>query len=292
MSFEKDAFDHIKRLHLETKRHVDDLFAGTYRSIFKGEGIEFEEVREYEPGDDVRSIDWNVSARTQKLFVKRFREERELRLILVVDISASTHFGHEKKTKKELIAEVGALLAMTALKNQDKVGLLLVTSEIELYLKPKKGTRHLLRLIRELLYFKPKNKGTDLEKAIRFLGKVEKKRTICLMVSDFISPNFSRSIKIAAKKHELIACRVFDKLEHHFSEEGLFTLCDLETGQTVLADTTSHKVRQTFERKAKEEQKKLEKLFSSIGVSYFSLSTEDSPSNALYRFFKEHKRKQ
>ena len=170
-----ESYRHIRRLQIKALRNVDDLFAGIYRSAFKGKGLEFEDVREYEPGDDIRTIDWNVTARSQRPYVKNFREERELTVMLVVDISASSRYSHTSRFKSEMIAELAALLAFSAIKNQDKVGLLLFSSQIELYLKPKKGVRHVLRVIRELLYFKPQHEGTDLPKALAFLGRVQRK---------------------------------------------------------------------------------------------------------------------
>jgi uncharacterized protein (DUF58 family) len=281
-----EAFQHIRRLQIKALHHVNDLFAGIYRSTFKGKGLEFEEVREYSPGDDIRTIDWNVTARSQHPFVKHFREERELTVMLVVDISASSHFGHIERYKSEMIAELAALLAFSAIKNQDKVGLLLFTSDVELYLKPKKGTRHVLRVIRELLYFTPQHQGTDLPKALSFLGRVQRRHVICFLISDFLTDNFSMQASLIAKRHELIAFHVFDTLEKQFSPQALFTLRDLETGMQSVVDTADPLVRQRFEQHAQEQGKKVRQLFESIGADYLAMHTGEPSSVVLQRFFR------
>ncbi len=230
MLISKDSFEHIRAIQIRATRNVNDLFGGIYRSVFKGRGLEFEDVREYEPGDEIRSIDWNVTARMQNAYVKNYREERELSVMLVVDVSASSHFGHASYLKSELITEIAALLAFSAIKNQDKVGLLLFSDQIELYLRPKKGSRHVLRIIRELLYFQPKQRGTDLQKALAFLGKVQRHQTVCFIISDFISGDFSHELQLTAKRHETIAIYVYDDYEIQFPNIGLIALQDLESG--------------------------------------------------------------
>jgi uncharacterized protein (DUF58 family) len=286
-----EAFQHIRRLQIKALRHVDDLFAGIYRSTFKGRGLEFEEVREYQPGDDIRTIDWNVTARSQHPFVKIFREERELTLMLVVDISASSHFSHTGRFKSEMIAELAALLAFSAIKNQDKVGLLLFTNEVELYLKPNKGVRHVLRVIRELLYFTPQHQGTDLPKALSFLGRVQRKRVICFLISDFLTGDFSWQAALIAKRHELIAFHVFDTFEKQFAPQGLFTLHDLETQEQAMIDTANPLVQQHFQQKAHEQSLAIQHLFERLGADYMAMHTGESSSVVLQRFFRLRGRK-
>lgn len=287
----KEAFQYIRRLQIKALRNVDDLFAGVYRSIFKGRGLEFEEVREYLPGDDIRAIDWNVTARSQRLYVKNFREERELTVMLVVDISASSRFSHTSRLKSEMIAEIAALLAFSAIKNQDKVGLLLFSSEVELYLKPKKGVRHVLRVIRELLYFQPKYAGTDLPKALAFLGRVQRKRVICFLISDFLANGFKKQATLIAKRHELIAFHIFDHFEKEFTPQGLFRLKDLETQVQVLIDTADMAVQEHFKKKAQEHDLAVKHLFDRIGADYHSMHTGESSSDVLQRYFRRRRRK-
>jgi uncharacterized protein (DUF58 family) len=286
-----EAFQSIRRLQIKALRHVEDVFAGNYRSTFKGTGLEFEEVREYQTGDDVRTIDWNVTARSQRPFVKNFREERELTVMLVVDISASSHFGHVERFKSEMIAELAALLAFSAIKNQDKVGLLLFTNEVELYLKPKKGVRHVLRVIRELLYFKPHHRGTDLPKALAFLGRIQRKKVICFLISDFLTKDFALQAALIAKRHELIAFHVYDDYERLFAPQGLFSLRDLENHDHALIDTADRAVQFQFKQRAQEQGLAVKQLFERIGADYLSMHTGEPSANVLHRFFRLRGRK-
>jgi uncharacterized protein (DUF58 family) len=287
-----ETFRHIRRLQIKALRNVEDVFAGFYRSVFKGQGLEFEEVREYQTGDDVRSIDWNVTARSQRPFVKVFREERELTVLLVVDISASLRFSHTQRLKSELIAEIAAILAFSAIKNQDNVGLLLFSSEVELYLKPKKGIRHVLRVIRELLYFVPKHKGTNLQKALEFLGQIQRKHAICFLISDFlVEKDFSKQATLLAQHHELIAFQVYDTYEQTFVPKGLLTLRDLETGEHITVDTADAAVQHHFEEKSHKRQMNLKRLFERIKVDLVTLNTASSSTEVLQRFFKLRGRK-
>ncbi len=248
-------------------------------------------MREYQPGDDVRRIDWNVTARSQYPHVKNFREERELTVMLVVDISASSRFSHIERLKSELIAELAALLAFSAIKNQDKVGLLLFSEEIELYLKPKKGVRHVLRVIRELLYFQPQHKGTNLQKALAFLGRVQRRQVICFLISDFLTEDFSWQAALIAKRHELIGIHVYDSYETLFIPQGLFTLRDLETEEQVMVDTADPAVQQHYQDKTRAHQANLKKLFESIHADFISMNTAESTSDVLQRFFRLRGRK-
>lgn len=281
-----EAFHYIRRLQIKALRHVDDVFAGHYRSTFKGKGLEFEDVREYEPGDDIRRIDWNVTARSSRPYVKNFREERELTVMLVVDISASSRFSHTTRFKSEMIAELAALLAFSAIKNQDKIGLLLFTNQIELYLKPKKGVHHVLRLIRELLYFNPQHLGTDVPKALTFLGQVQRKRVICFLMSDFLTGDFKQQAALIAKRHELIAFHIYDTYEKNFLPQGLFHLHDLETHEHALIDTADPLVNQHFQKRAQEQGAVIKRLFEQIGADYLSIHTEESSITILHRFFR------
>lgn len=291
MGISTDAFQHIRRLQIKALRNVNDAFAGIYRSAFKGKGLEFEEVREYQPGDDMRSIDWNVTARSQHPFVKNYREERELTVMLVVDISASSQFSHTERFKSEMIAELAALIAFSAIKNQDKVGLLLFTNEIELYLKPKKGVRHVLRVMRELLYFKPQHAGTDLAKALAFLGQVQRKHVICFLISDFLTKDFSWQATLIAKRHELIVFHVYDTYEKKFLPQGLFHLRDLETGEQALIDTADRDVQRHYQEQTQEQGLAVKQLFKRMGAEYISLDTEESSAQVLHRFFRLRGRK-
>lgn len=291
MPISKEAIQHIRSIQIKATRNVNDLFAGIYRSMFKGKGLEFEDVREYQQGDDIRTIDWNVSARMQNLFVKNFREERELTVMLVIDISASSRFGHDSHLKSELIAEIGALLAFSAIKNQDKVGLLLFSDEVELYLRPKKGTRHVLRVIRELLFFKPQHTGTNLQGALDFLGRVQRHPTICFLISDFLASDFSHELALTSKRHECIAIQIYDDYERHFPNLGLMTVRDLETGTMKLVDSSSPDLQQHFKEHAEQKRKELSHLMNKFGADLVSIRTNESYTKVLQNFFKKRGRK-
>jgi uncharacterized protein (DUF58 family) len=288
----QEAFQSIRRLQIKALRNVEDFFAGIYRSSFKGQGLEFEDVREYQEGDDIRTIDWNVTARSQHPYVKNFREERELTVLLIVDISASTSYSHKNRLKSEMIAELGALLAFSAIRNQDKIGLILFSNEVELYLRPQKDTRHVLRVIRELLYFKAKATGTDLKKALAFAGKVQKKHAICFLISDFYTTDFSRQASLLSKRHELIAIQVDDAYEQNFPSMGLLSLQDLESKQWTVINTSDSAVQQKFQSHAQDQQNLIKHLFEKIGVDLIKITTEESTAQTLYRFFqlRKHKR--
>lgn len=287
MLISPEALHKIRRLQIRALHDVEDLFGGLYRSVFKGQGLEFEDLRPYQPGDEIRAIDWNVTARSAYPVVKNFREERELTLFLVVDLSASSRFSHTSHSKSELIAEVAALLAFSAIKNQDKVGLLLFSNEIELYLKPKKGVRHVLRVIRDLLYFVPRQKGTNLEKALAFLARVQKKHAICFLLSDFLTKDFSRPATLVAKRHELIAFHLYDSHEYSFAPQGLFRLRDLETDEERVVDTADTAVQAYFKKQAEEEQTDWRHLFKRLKVPVLSMHTGEAPVEILQRFFKK-----
>jgi uncharacterized protein (DUF58 family) len=281
----------IRILQITTRKVVNDVLAGGYTSVFKGRGIEFDEVREYMPGDDVRTIDWNVTARTGRPYVKRYVEERELTVIFVVDLSASGAFGSVRKLKNEIAAEFCALLSFSAVKNNDKVGLIVFTDRVELYVPPKKGTTHVLRLIRELLNFKPKAAKTDLAGALDFLGKVSKKRAVVFLVSDFQAEGFEKPMRIVSKRHDLVAVPIVDPREVRLPNVGLIELEDAETGETILVDTSSAAVRKRYERLGRERSEQFRELFASMGVDNIEVATDRDYIPKLVSFFRARERR-
>ena len=282
----------IRYIQIRTSKAVNDVLAGEYESVFKGRGMEFEEVREYQPGDDVRTIDWNVTARTGSPYVKRFVEERELTIMFLVDLSASGAFGSIRQTKNELAAELCALLAFSAVKNNDKVGLLLFTDDVEMFIPPKKGMRHVLRVIRELLFFKPLQAKTDIAGALDYLGRVTKKKAVVFLISDFLGTGFDRPMRVLAKRHDLIAVTVSDPLEARLPSVGLIEIEDAETGRMVLVDTSSAAVRSEYERLGRDRAADLDTLFASMDVDHIPINTQEDYVRKLLRFFlaREHRR--
>ncbi len=281
----------IRILQITTRKVVNDVLAGEYTSVFKGRGMEFDEVREYMPGDDVRTIDWNVTARMDRPYVKRFVEERELTVYFLVDLSASGAFGSVKKLKNEIAAEFCALLSFSAVKNNDKVGLIVFTDRVELYVPPKKGTTHVLRLIRELLNFKPKAARTDIGGTLDYFGKVAKKRAVVFLVSDFQSEGFEKSMRIVAKRHDLVAVPVTDPREVRLPNVGLIELEDAETGEMVLVDTSSAAVRKRYERLGRERSERFRELFASMGVDRIEVMTDKDYVSRLVQFFRARERR-
>lgn len=281
----------IRILQITTRKVVNDVLAGGYTSVFKGRGIEFDEVREYMPGDDVRTIDWNVTARTGRPYVKRYVEERELTVIFLVDLSASGAFGSVRKLKNEIAAEFCALLSFSAVKNNDKVGLIVFTDRVELYVPPKKGTTHVLRLIRELLNFKPKAAKTDLAGALDYLGKVSKKRAVVFLVSDFQAEGFEKPMRIVSKRHDLVAVPIVDPREVRLPNVGLIELEDAETGEMVLVDTSSAGVRKRYERLGRERSERFRELFASMGVDNIEVMTDRDYIPKLVSFFRSRERR-
>jgi uncharacterized protein (DUF58 family) len=281
----------IRILQITTRKVVNDVLAGEYGSVFRGRGMEFDEVREYMPGDEIRTIDWNVTARTGTPFVKRFVEERELTVMFVVDLSASGEFGSVRKLKNEVAAEFCSLLAFSAVKNNDKVGLIVFTDQIEMYIPPKKGTQHVLRVIRELLNFKPRQASTDIEGALDFLGNVTKKRSVVFLVSDFQAEGFEKPMRVIGKRHDLIAVTVVDPREVRLPNVGLVELEDAETGEIVLVDTGSAGIRKRFERLGREQSARFRELFSSMGVDQIEVMTDRDYVPNLVRFFRSRERR-
>ena len=286
----KEVIEKVRRLEISAKERVLDLFSGMYHSAFKGQGIEIEDIREYQPGDDIKSISWTKTAQMGRPFVKTFHEERDLIVFLLVDISSSQDFASKGIFKRELVAELGALLAFSAIFNHDRVGLILFSSEIEKYIPPKRGTRHGVRLIRELLTFKPKNRGTDIAKALKFLQTVHHKKAICFLLSDFLTDTpYEHDFLMTSKKDDLIAIRIFDPLEENLPPLGLIQLEDLETGKRGLYNI-DQKVQKEFQENVKKRISKLTKLAKEVSASLIEMSTQDAPYDALHRFFKLRKK--
>ncbi|MBI4430927.1 MAG: DUF58 domain-containing protein [Candidatus Omnitrophica bacterium] len=282
----KELLKKVQRIQIHTNRLVNDLLAGEYHSTFKGRGIEFDEVREYRPGDEVRTIDWNVTARYGKPFIKKFVEERELTVMLIVDASASGKFGTQRQLKNEYAAELCAILAFSAIKNNDKVGLIIFTDQVEKYIPPKKGKRHVLRVIREVLFFQPRNRGTKIEAALQFLSSVNKRRTVSFLVSDFLANGYGRALRIANKRHDLIAISISDPRETELPDIGMIELLDAESGEAVLVDTSDQNTRKGFSVLSKKVRAGTEQLFKQVDVDQIGVSTGRSYVEPLMRFFR------
>jgi len=287
----KEVLKRVRRIEIRTKKLVNDLFSGEYHSTFKGQGMEFEEVRQYEPGDEIRMIDWNVTARTGYPHIKKFKEERELSVVLLVDASSSGRFGTHERFKNELAAELSALLAFSAIKNNDKVGLIIFTDRIEKFVPPKKGRAHVLRLIRELLYFQPEGVGTDISAALEYLNKVIKRKSVVFLVSDFLSEGFYKALQIANNKHDCIAVKISDPRELAFDNVGLLELEDAETGGVFMVDTSSQAFRQEFAARAAEDTMSLQHGFRLINLDFIDIRTDQSYVKPLVNFFKARERR-
>jgi uncharacterized protein (DUF58 family) len=276
----------IRKIQIRTSHLVSDLFAGQYQSVFKGRGMEFADVRLYQPGDDVRSIDWNVTARTGIPHVKRFAEERELTVMLLVDVSASTMFGSVRQTKQALAAELGALLAFSAITNNDKVGLVMFSDEIELALPPRKGTRHVSRVIREILSIKPRGRGTDLAAALEHLRHVTKRRCVVFVVSDFLTPGWKRALKAASRRHDVIAVVTEDQRETSFPDVGLVELEAAESGERYVVDTADPRVREAFRERSESARRERDRDLRASDVDTITVTTDRPYTQALLRFFR------
>jgi uncharacterized protein (DUF58 family) len=281
----KELIKKIRQIQIYTSRNVDASFAGQYESVFKGRGMQFDEVREYTPGDDVRTIDWNVTARTGKPYIKRFVEEREMTVVFAVDLSASGDFGTVNKMKNELAAEFCAVLAFAAAKNNDKVGLLIFTDQIELYIPPKKGIRHMLRLIRELLYFKMPRRKTNINQALDYLARILHKKATLFLVSDFIEADFKKPLSLLNKRHDVIAVSVRDRAEIALPGAGLIEFADAETGQIILVDTSSRRFRNQYSNTSAQRFDELKSMLRTIDVDCISISTDKPYIQDLVRFF-------
>lgn len=290
--FTRSVARKIRLIEIQTSKAVDDVLAGEYSSVFKGSGMEFEEVREYAPGDEIRSIDWNVTARMGKPFVKRYVEERELTVWLLVDLSASGAFGSVSQLKNEAAAEFCALLAFAAIRNNDKVGLIVFTDRVELAIAPSKGRTHVLRLIRELLRFAPHGRGTNLSVALEYLGRVTHKRGVVFLVSDFLASgglaeHEGKQLRILARRHDLIAVTVGDRRERELPDIGLIELEDAETGESVLIDTSSARVRREYAADARRRREERQSLFRSTGIDEVEVMTGQDYVRDLRRLFRK-----
>jgi uncharacterized protein (DUF58 family) len=287
----KEVINNIRRIEIRTKKLVNDVFSGEYHSVFKGRGVEFQEVREYQSGDDIKIIDWNVTARYGYPFVKRFREERELTIIFIIDASSSNQFGTKQKFKNQIATELCSVLAFSAIKNNDKVGMIIFTDKVEKYVKPQKGYSHVLRLIRDILFFKPQNRGTDINCALEFLIRVIKRRSVVFLVSDFLSQNYEKLLSVAGRKHDLVAIKIGDQREMELPDVGLVELEDAESGRQALIDTTSPKAREEFTQSRRKQEEDLKRTFSSLDLDHIHISTGRSYVEPLIAFFKYRAKK-
>lgn len=283
----------IRRIEIFTRRLVNDVFSGEYHSVFKGRGMEFDEVRPYQPGDEIRTIDWNVTARTGELYVKRFVEERELTVMLAVDASGSSDFGTVNRFKRELAAELAAVLSFAATTNNDKIGLVIFTDQIELLIPPRKGRKHVLRVIRELLAFEPKGKGTDLKLGLDTVSRLLKRRGIIFLVSDFLTDpeEYRKSLIITGKRHDVVAIDLHDPMETKIEDVGVMVLEDAETGELVWVDTSSSNWRDAFADYTRQFEEAKTRLFNSARVDRINVSTPDDYVGALVKFFQKRERR-
>jgi len=282
----KELLKKVRKIEIKTRRLSDHIFGGEYHSTFKGRGMTFSEVRQYQFGDDVRSIDWNVTARYNEPFVKIFEEERELTMMLMVDVSGSEFFGTEQQFKSEVVTEIAATLAFSATQNNDKIGLILFSDHIELYIPPKKGRSHVLRIIRELIEFKPKSKETNLSEAFKFLRNVMKKKAIVFVLSDFIAQDYKQTLKISANKHDLTGIRIYDKHEEIIPNIGLVQMQDGETGELMMVNTSSKKVRLNYHHFYKERVNYFKDSFAKSGAGIIDCRVDQSYVKKLLGYFK------
>lgn len=283
----QEIFKKVRKIEIKTRGLSQQIFSGQYHSAFKGRGMAFSEVREYQYGDDIRNIDWNVTARFNHPFVKIFEEERELTVMLLIDVSASNVFGSGKQLKKMLAAELAAVLAFSAIQNNDKVGVIFFSDQIEKFIPPKKETSHILRIIREIISFEPRHQNTDIGEALRFLTSAIKKRSTAFLISDMISPDFEQPLRIAARKHDLIALRITDKREMELPPAGLIRFADSESGQQFWVDTSSEETRQHYQRWIRHQIAGLDNLFTRNGVDNTPVFTDEDYVKPLMRLFKK-----
>jgi uncharacterized protein (DUF58 family) len=281
----------VRKIEIKTRGITNQIFSGEYHSAFKGKGMTFSEVREYQPGDPTRLIDWNVTARFSHPYVKVFEEERELTVILIVDVSGSQQFGTNAQFKNELITELCAVLSFSAIQNNDKTGIIFFSDQIEKFIPPKKGKSHILRIIRELIEFTPRDKGTDLSSALRFFTNAIKKRSIAFVISDFADIKFEDALKVAARKHDVVAIRVADQREKSFPDIGMAKFIDNETGKTILVDTSDAGNRKLIENMATDRDRKLTEVFNRSGVDGVTIYTGQSYVRPLMNLFKKRERR-
>ncbi|MEN2415714.1 DUF58 domain-containing protein [Flavobacterium mesophilum] len=282
----KELLKKVRKIEIKTKRLSNHIFSGEYHSSFKGRGMTFSEVRQYQYGDDIRNIDWNVTARYNEAHVKVFEEERELTMVLMVDISGSEGFGSKSQFKKDIVTEIAATMAFSATQNNDKIGLILFSDNVELYIPPKKGRSHVLRIIRELIEFEPKSHKTDISEALKFLSGTQKKKAIVFMISDFMSENYEQTLKIASKKHDLTGVRVYDIREEKIPNLGIVNMLDAETGRTMLVDTGSKAVRMNYEKHYHERVNYFKETFSKSGAGVVNTRVDENYVTKLLGYFK------
>jgi uncharacterized protein (DUF58 family) len=287
----KDVIRKIRRIQITSNRLVNESLAGEYHSVFKGRGMEFDEVREYQHGDDVRTIDWNVTSRTGHPFVKRYVEERELTVMLLVDASASGCFGSAEKTKGEIAAEISALLAFSAIKNNDRVGAILFTDRVEKFIPPRRGSNHVLRVIRELLFYRPEHSGTCIQKALEHLNLVVHKRAVVFLISDLLDQGFEQSLKVANRRHDVVIFQIVDPRERELQDVGILELRDMETGEILYIDTSLPEVRAKYRDNWQRNHAMLKKLFQSYRMDHVPLDTARPYDLPLIRFFEERARR-
>ncbi|MFA5857922.1 MAG: DUF58 domain-containing protein [Elusimicrobiota bacterium] len=287
----REVMNQIRKIEIRTKRLVNDTFAGQYSSVFKGHGMEFSDVREYQPGDDIRSIDWNVTARFGHPYIKKFVEERELTLIFLVDMSGSTDFGTKLKTKAAVAAEITAALSFSAVRNNDKVGLLVFTDKIEKYIPPKKSRAHILRLIREILFYKPQSTGTNIRQALEYINDVQKRKSIIFLISDFNDDGFEKALKVTSYRHDVIAIRIFDEKEESIPSIGNIELKDNESGEVLVINTNDAVLMSKFKEKKDNRAAYIKDLFKTAEVDVIPLNAGESYVKPLLNFFKVRERR-
>ena len=286
----KEILKKVRSIEIKTKGLSNHIFAGEYNTAFKGRGMTFSEVREYEIGDDLRTIDWNVTARYNSPFVKVFEEEREITLMLMVDVSSSSSFGTNKRFKRELVSEISAVLAFSAIKNNDKVGVIFFSDKIEKFISPSKGKKHILRIIKEILTFESTSKKTNIKKALEYFNRVTKKRSICFLLSDFFDSDFFEPIKLSAKRHDFVAVNTLDSRELEIPNVGLLSLQDSEEDNEILVDSSDRKFRRNFKNKQLSRLETLKKELSLCGADYIQLLTQEDIISPLINFFKNRKK--
>lgn len=282
----KEILKKVRKIEIKTRRLSDDIFGGEYHSTFKGRGMTFSEVRQYQYGDDIRAIDWNVTARYNEPYVKVFEEERELTMMLMVDVSGSEFFGTNQQFKRDTATEIAATLAFSAIQNNDKVGLMLFSDQVELYIPPKKGKSHVLRIIRELIEFRPKSKKTNINEALKFLSNVLKKKAIVFLLSDFMDDDYEQTLKIAGRKHDVTGIRVFDKHDEEIPNLGIVPMLDAETGNVQLVNTSSKKIRTNYKANALRLNDYYTKTFSKSGSGTISTRVDENYVKKLLGYFK------
>lgn len=287
----KEVLHQIRRIQITTSRMVTDIFCGQYQSVFKGRGMEFDEVREYQPGDEIRSIDWNVTARMGHPYIKKFMEERELTVMLLLDLSGSSYFGTVNKLKRQIAAEICSVLAFSAIRNNDKVGLIIFTDRIEKFVPPKKGLSHVLRIVREALYFEPQGKKTNIPAALEYLNKVCKRNTVTFIVSDFYSEDFEKPLAIANKRHDLVGITITDPKELDLPNIGIAQFNDPETGNTFNLDTSNEALRQEFRQNALKIIGERKKIFDRIRMDNVDVRCDIPYNRTLFKFFRMRERR-